>query len=159
MFEIFEINKENRNKVKELIIRNWGSPIIISRGQKHDVESLSGFIIYLNGDINGLITYCIKDRNCEIVSLNSFVENQGIGSMLIKKVIETAKENGCSRIWLVTTNDNIRALRFYQKRGFNMNALHLNAIEQARRIKPEIPLSGHDEIPMLHEIEFEKIIL
>jgi len=156
MFHFCEINNENRNKVKELIIQNWGSPIIISRGRKHEVEELSGFLLHHNGDVIGLITYCISDNSCEIVSLNSFVENQGVGSELIEKVIEIAKEYGCKRVWLITTNDNIRALRFYQKRGFDIKALHLNVIEEARRIKPDIPMYGNDDIPILHEIEFEK---
>ena len=69
-----------------------------------------------------------------------------------------AKKNGCRRVWLITTNDNTYAIRFYQKRGFDMAAIHRNAINESRKIKPQIPLTGFDKIPILHEIEFEMML-
>ncbi|WP_084364910.1 GNAT family N-acetyltransferase [Clostridium tepidiprofundi] len=85
-------------------------------------------------------------------------ENKGIGTKLIEEVIEVAKIQKCKRVWLITTNANVRAIRFYQKRGFNMKALYINAVNESRKIKPEIPILGYDNIPILHEIEFEKMI-
>lgn len=76
--------------------------------------------------------------------------------MLIDKVIEEAKEHKCKRVWLITTNDNTHAIRFYQRRGFNFRGLYINAIQESRKIKPQIPLLGMDDIPIMHEIEFEK---
>lgn len=88
----------------------------------------------------------------------SILENQGIGSVLIDKIIEKAKEHRCRKVWLITTNDNTHAIRFYQKRGFSFIGIHINAIQKSRKIKPQIPLYGFDNIPILHEIEFEKIL-
>lgn len=140
------------------ISQNWGSQIIVSRGQIHEPALLPGFMLVDGGAITALITYEIKDRECEIVSLDSRQENQGIGTALVKCVVEAARENGCRRIWLVTTNDNIRGIRFYQKRGFNLAALHTDAVNVARELKPEIPLLGWDGIPIHHELEFELYI-
>ncbi|HRJ15429.1 MAG TPA: GNAT family N-acetyltransferase, partial [Saprospiraceae bacterium] len=75
-------------------------------------------------------------------------------SRLVELALEYAKNCQCSRVWLVTTNDNIRAIRFYQKRGFDLVALHRNALEAARLLKPEIPMTGQDGIPIRHELEF-----
>ena len=72
-----------------------------------------------------------------------------------EETIVEAKSLGCSRITLITTNDNLPALRFYQKRGFDMVRLYRNAVEHSRKIKPEIPLTGMDGIPLKHEIELE----
>jgi ribosomal protein S18 acetylase RimI-like enzyme len=36
-------------------------------------------------------------------------------------------------------NENIKAIRFYQKRGFHISNIYINAMEGARKIKPEIP--------------------
>ena len=142
----------------KLTTENWGSSIIVSRGKVHSFEDLPGFIALENGRIIGLITYSISDDSLEIVSLDSFVKNRGVGTQLINHVIEKAKEFKCKRVLLITTNDNTRAIRYYQKRGFNLCNIYLNAVNEARKIKPQIPLYGYDNIPILHEIEFEMLL-
>ena len=82
-------------------------------------------------------------------------KKRGIGTLLIKAVAEAAKAQGCKRLWLITTNDDTNAIRFYQKKGFVLVALHVNAIEKSRELKPSIPLVGMDGIPILHELEYE----
>ena len=75
--------------------------------------------------------------------------------MLLNEAVKEAIVKGCSKIILITTNDNLSALRFYQKRGFDMVTLYRNAVEQSRKLKPQIPLLGADGIPIRHEIELE----
>lgn len=153
--EIKSITYEMSQAVKELVATNWGAPLIVSKGKVHYMDMLPGYVAVENDKIKGLITYSIDSDEWEIVSLDSFSENKGIGTKLINYVVKEAEENKCKRVWLITTNDNIKAIRFYQKRGFNMVALHVDAIKKSRAIKPEIPLIGFDDIPILHEIEFE----
>lgn len=155
MYSIQPVDEEKRKSVVDFITSNWGAPIIVTKGKVHYVDKLPGFVVIDNGTINGLITYQIDNMECEIVSLNSILENQGIGSLLLKYVIMQAKEKSCKRVWLITTNDNTKAIRFYQKRGFDMKALYYNEVLESRKIKSEIPLYGYDNIPILHEIEFE----
>lgn len=131
---------------------------MVVHGECIDLGTADGYYACENDEIIGLITYRITDGGLEILSLNSIIENKGIGSALMGKVISKAKSSGCSRIMLITTNDNTSALRFYQKRGFDMVRLYRNALDISRKIKPEIPLSGEDGIPIKHEIELELII-
>ena len=77
---------------------------------------------------------------------------------MLGHAVKHAKDIGIKRIILTTTNDNLSALRFYQKRGFDIFKINLNAVEQSRKIKPEIPLIGMDGIPIKHEIELELIV-
>jgi GNAT superfamily N-acetyltransferase len=93
---------------------------------------------------------------CEIVTLDNLGDRRGVGTALIEAVMETARAAGCRRLWLITTNDNLRALRFYQKRGFRLVRLSPDAVTAARRIKPEIPLVGEDGIPLRDELELER---
>ena len=102
-----------------------------------------------------MVTYRIEGDECEIVTLNSLQERRGIGTALINAVIDVAKANSCRRLWLITTNDNTRAIRFYQRFGFSLRAVHINAMDEARKLKPSIPLVGNDDIPIQHEFEFE----
>lgn len=83
------------------------------------------------------------------------VENRGIGSALVEVVKRAAVSSGCRRLWLITTNDNMKALKYYQKRGFLLVAVHRNALEQARKLKPQIAVIGIDGIPLRDEIELE----
>jgi ribosomal protein S18 acetylase RimI-like enzyme len=113
---------------------------------------LPGFVCKNNGKIIGLITYDIENNECEIVTLDSKINNIGLGTKLINKVIAKAKDQGCKRVWLITTNDNSNAIRFYQKRGFEWVGFYKDAMLESRKIKPEIPEYGNDKIPLKHEI-------
>jgi len=157
-FQIRPLNKEDKAWVARLIKEWWAGPKIITRGKVHYADKLPGFIAVQDGKTARLITYDIVGDQCEIVSMNSLVEGKGIGSTLIDAVKNVAQKARCKRLWLITTNDNTAALRFYQKRGFLLVAIHRNALEQSRRLKPEIPLIGNDGIPLRDEIELEMIL-
>ena len=136
-----------------------GSRFVISRGQKIYPDNLNGYYASdRNGKRTGLITFDIQNDQCEIVTLDAFVKCSGIGTELIKKVIEEIKPKGCRRLWLITTNDNLDAVRFYQRRGFVIHAVHKNAIEKSRLLKPSIPLLGYYGIPVRDEIEMEMLL-
>jgi GNAT superfamily N-acetyltransferase len=98
--------------------------------------------------------YSIDGGACEIVTIDSLIE-RGIGTALVEAVTDAARAAGCGRLWLVTTNDNLPALRFYQKRRFALVAVHREAVAEARKLKPEIPLVGLDGIPIRDELELE----
>jgi ribosomal protein S18 acetylase RimI-like enzyme len=151
--EYIEKTKDENNAVSE-IIKGWGSDILVSRGKAHKAENLDGILAYDSGKIVGLGLYYIKN-DCEIVLLETFIQNKGIGTQITQKIIEIAKNNKCKRVWLVTTNSNINAIKFYQKRGFNISNIYINAMEIARKIKPEIPKMADNGIAIRDEIEFE----
>lgn len=156
-FEIREIATEDRKKVLEIIEVEWGIPIIV-KGRTLNPENLPGFIIYDGENIVGLMTYNIENDECEIVTLNSFRRNMGIGTALIKKVKKMAKSEGYMRLWLITTNDNVDAIRFYQTRKFRMVAIYRGAVDRSREIKPVIPDTGCYGIPIHDEIEMEMLL-
>ncbi len=47
----------------------------------------------------------------------------GIGSKLLERALEFAKEKGCQRITLLSDHDNDGAHRFYQKHGFSLSTM------------------------------------
>ena len=156
--EIRQIDQGNRKQVDAFIIRQWYTMQMVVRGESIDLGLADGFYVCDSDEIIGLITYRLLEKEMEILSLDSLHEHRGIGTALLDQVIGTAKEIGAERIKLITTNDNLPALRFYQKRGFDMVRIYRNALEQARKIKPEIPLIGMDGIPLKHEIELEMLL-
>lgn len=146
-----------QDKIVEFFRQHWGSPQMVISSGVYDCSKLDVFtVLNEHGQIIGMITYVIRDGECEIISLDSLEEGKGIGTALVKEVEHLAAKQGCKCIKLVTTNDNLKALRFYQKRGFVLSNLYPNAVEKARQIKPEIPLIGHEGIPIRDEIELIK---
>ena len=130
---------------------------VVSRGVLHEPGTLPGFVGWYSGQRDGLLTYHIANGELEVVTLHTSMQGVGVGSALLQAAQRVAVENGCRRIWLITTNDNTHAIRFYQKRGMVIKAIHINALAHSRTIKPEIPLIGNDGIPIRDEIEFEII--
>ncbi|KWW12560.1 hypothetical protein AS888_09360 [Peribacillus simplex] len=143
--------------VKRFFIHHWEtSQVVFSRGLFHYAE-LEGFgVMDEDGEISGLGTYKVSDQVCQIISLNSVHENQGVGSSLLYVMENIAKEKNCHTIKAITTNDNLQALKFFQKRGYAISEIVKNAVEHSREIKPEIPFYSRDGIPIRDEIILEK---
>ena len=141
-----------------MLEEQWGSVTQVRRGRAYRADELPGFAAIQDDKPAGLITYNINGEQCEITSLNSLVEGVGIGTGLIDAVKNAANSSKCKRLWLITTNDNTPALRLYQKRGFLLVAVYPNALEESRKLKPEIPLTGIDGIPIRDEIELELLL-
>ncbi len=154
-YQIRSLRKKDRNWVAALVRQHWGSIRIVTRGTTHLADELPGFAAMQEGKPVGLLTYRIDGDECEIVSLNSLVERIGIGSALLAALKKKAASAKCKRLWLITTNDNMPALRFYQKRGFLLVAVHRDALAASRILKPEIPRIGMDGIPLRDESELE----
>lgn len=143
--------------VLQFFKEHWGSTEMVISSGIYDCSKLEGFVyVDEQNTILGLVTYSMREEECEIISLDSIEEGRGIGSLLVQAVEEIAFEKGCTIITLLTTNDNLYALKFYQKRGYHLVEIIQNAVEQARAYKPEIPLIGNDGIPIRDEIRLAK---
>lgn len=156
-FRIRPIDSNEADWVARFITERWGAEFIAAHGQVYHCRNLPGFVAVQRDKKVGLATYTIAGADCEIVSLDSLRPRVGIGTGLMNAVKAVAAESGCKRLWLVTTNDNMNALRFYQKRGFVLVKVHRNALEFARKLKP-VPLIGADGIPLRDEIELEMVL-
>ena len=147
---------KDRDWITEVLIDNWASSIIVTKGTSYQADLLPALIADLDGNPSGVLIYSIKNNELEIVSLNAIEKGKGIGSALLDEIEKIAKEQRCRRIWLITTNDNIDALRFYQRRGYEIAFVHRHAIQESRKIKPQLPFVGKYGIPIRDEIEMEK---
>lgn len=151
------LTQEDLPRLRQFWIEHWGGENMITRGNVYRPEQLEGFIVEDRdrGAWIGLLTFFIKAGECEVTSLDSLRVGQGIGSRLIDEAVKEARARKCKRLFLITTNDNLNALGFYQKRGFELVAVYRGAVNESRKIKPGIPLVGMDGIPLRDEIELE----
>ncbi len=159
-FGIRETQDEDRDWIKRWLKFQWGAEIVIGHEQIYYPADLPGFIAFEHESKEsiGLITYQLTEDACEIVTLDSLREGIGVGNALIEAVKERARAFGRPRLWLVTTNDNLSALRFYQKRGFRIVKVNIGAVDRARQQKPEIPEIGDQGIHIRDEIEMEFLL-
>ena len=157
LFTVRNVQKEDRDWIRRWLVFQWGAEIVISHDTVFYPADLPGFIAVTHGSNEplGLITYNFDGDDCEIVTLDSLREGIGVGTELIEAVKQHAHNVGCKRLFLVTTNDNIYSLQFYQKRGFKMTKINIGATDRARERKPEIPKIGYFGIPIHDEIELE----
>ena len=147
--------------VREELTHHWGRPQIWSIGRMFHADRLPGFIAEdpATDERLGLITYSltehVKPHECEVVTLSSRAEGRGVGAALLDAAVQAARAAGRTRVFLTTTNDNLRALGFYQRRGWRLAALHAGIIDEARKLYPGIPTMGLNRIPLRDELELE----
>ena len=137
----------------------WGMRRLVSRERlTEDASVLPGFLAERDGERVGLVLVRVEDGELEVVAIESLDRRQGVGTALLRAAEAEAERQECRRAWLITTNDNLDAIRFYQRRGWDWVAFHADAVTRGRRLKPEIPETGEFGIPIRHELEFERRI-
>ena len=147
--------RDDRAAIDALILREWGSNVMVANGESFVPADHPGFLAVRGAAIVGVITYRLLPDACEVLVLNSLEPGLGIGRALLDAVAVAAREAGKARLTLVTANDNLPALRLYQRYGMRMAVLRPGAVERSRAIKPGIPATGIDGIPIRDELELE----
>ena len=150
------VDEIDRTWLQDLWRSEWGGDTMVSKGNVYVIDDLSALIAKIGNFRVGALTYRVGETDCELLSINSTTDGQGVGTQLLQAFEEKILANGIHRIWLVTSNDNLNAMRFYQRRGYRIIAVHPNAVDHARRLKPTIPAIGFYDIPIHDEIELEK---
>jgi len=110
------------------------------------------------GDRAGVLSYQIANGQLEIVSIDVKTHRQGTGTALLEAAISVGRSEGCRRAWLVTTNDNLDALRFDQRRSWRLVQVNRDAVDFARVLKPLIPKVGGYGMEIHDEIELEYVL-
>jgi ribosomal protein S18 acetylase RimI-like enzyme len=141
--------------VRAELMRHWLTPAIASRDVVFQADALPGLIAEAQHRPVGLLTYHAAPEEWEVVTLSVTEEGRGIGGALLAHAADLARAAGAGRIFLTTSNDNLNALGFYQKRGWRLVAIHRGAMDRARLAKPALPAVGMNGIPMHDEIELE----
>ena len=158
MITIRPIQPTDKAWLTQTFRRLWGATQMVSRGRLCDLTELPGFLACDDAQIVGIVTYRPEETECEISSLNALHPRQGIGRQLLGHMVALGREKGWRRLWLITTNDNLPAQRFYESVGWRLAQIHHGAIQQSRLLKPEIPLLGLNGVPLEDEYEYELLL-
>ncbi|MFF0154175.1 GNAT family N-acetyltransferase [Micromonospora sp. NPDC005203] len=155
-FEVRTARSAERAAIDALHEREWGGPYVVAHDTRHDVRTLPTLVAVDPAAVLGALTYRVDEDALEVVTLVAAVPGRGVGTALLSAATSIAAETGLARVWLITSNDNLRALRFYQRRGMRLVHVDPGAVDRARQLKPEIPLVGEDGIPLHDELVLER---
>ena len=149
---------DDRSWKEDALRRAWGDTLMARKDELIDTLDLDGFVAADGDERIGLLTYAPRGDEVEVASLQVDREGLGAGRALMDAVRARAEELGARRLWLITLNDNTRAIGFYQRWGMDLAALHRDGVTRARELKPSIPLTGARGVPLRHELEFELVL-
>jgi GNAT superfamily N-acetyltransferase len=139
---------------EDLVGAELGGRWQVRRGERVDALGFPGWVAERDGRPVGLLTAAGREGGWEVVLLVAAERRAGVGSALVAAVLDQARAAEAAQVWLVTTNDNLGALAFYQRLGFRLSALRPGAVDAARAtLKPEIPALGEDDLPIRDELE------
>ncbi|WP_084405862.1 GNAT family N-acetyltransferase [Alteribacter aurantiacus] len=160
-FHMERITEEHRKEIEDFFKAYWGDDRMVYSHGEYICSELEGFIAHDRESIVGAVTYYDHNRTGtrEIISLDSLIERKGVGGQLMELVENDALSNDFQELCLVTTNDNVHALSFYQKRGYRLVEIKHNAVDQCRKKKPAIPLTGTNGIEIRDEWLMKKTIV
>jgi len=149
---------DDADRITPALVNSWGSTLVIAHGAEYDLTVLPTLVAEHAGELVGVLTYDVAGDALEVVTIDAIDRRRGVGSALIAAAIDEARRRECRRVWLVTTNDNLDALRFYQRRGLRIVGVTPDSIEHARRLKPAIPDIGEYGIPIRDELTLELVL-
>lgn len=134
----------------------WGT-VIARLGELVDLAEVPALVARIDGAPAGLLTWRLDPSTgeVEVLGVEAWIRDRGVGAALLRAVRSEALRLDAGRLWLITNNDNLDALRFYQRRGWQLAAIHLGGTDRSRSVKPSIPLVGDHGIPVHHEVELE----
>ncbi|WP_428646048.1 GNAT family N-acetyltransferase [Roseibium sp.] len=155
---IHRITEDDKEAVFQLLTERWASPEMLLDGEIIDATSLPGYTAYDGSDLVGLVTLIKRDNEWEILTLDSLSRWGGTGTLLLDAVIEEARASGINRIVVRTSNDNLDAFRFYQRRRFRLERVVQGVIDAEREKRPEIPLRGDYGIEIHDEVLFARTL-
>jgi GNAT superfamily N-acetyltransferase len=134
----------------------WGGPLVVAHDTVFDLTTLTTLVAEgPDGRLTGVLAYQLDRDSIEVVSIQAVERHGGVGTALLDAAVDVARAAGCWRLWLVTTNDNLDALRFYQRRGLRITRVDSGAVDRARQWKPTIPAVGGYGIPLHDELTLE----
>jgi ribosomal protein S18 acetylase RimI-like enzyme len=156
VIEIRRASEVDPDALLAFVVRCWNAETVVAHEEEMYPTQHSGFVALRDGEITGHVTYRGDGQRCEITTIYAFPRQGGVGSMLMETVLEAAREEGFRVVWLTTTNDNLDAIRFYQRRGFRIVGVRPGAVDRAREtMKPEIPEVGMYGIRMRDELDLD----
>jgi GNAT superfamily N-acetyltransferase len=149
-----EATDDDRVTARELFQRDFGSTRIVAFGDVMDIDTMPALVAVVHADPSGALAYRLFGDALHVVALatDPMWQRSGVGAHLIAEAELLARRLKLTRLVVSTTNDNLPALYFYQRRGYRLTELVPDSvISHTLQQHP-----GFAGIPVRDEIRLEK---
>lgn len=148
----------DRHALEEMLRLRWSDGTLFVRGRLLSPQDVEAFGAYLDDRLHGVVTWRVEDGTLYMLTLNNITDRRGVAVALLDTMVQMGRKKGFPFMRALLTNDNVAGLRFYQRRGFRIVAVHPGVIDMMRHLKPSIPAMGAHNIPLRDEIELEIVL-
>lgn len=118
------------------LLHAWGGTSVARKGELVEALDLDGFVAIDGPERIGLLSYALRCRELEVVTIHVDREHSGAGRTLMDAAKDQAEKLRARRMWLTTTNNNFRAFRFYQRWGMDLVAFYRDGVRRSRLASP-----------------------
>lgn len=148
--------EEERSCIREFVERFWQEQTQLTFDEKFVVTKLPAYIAKVKSQTVGFVAFAEKEDSTIIVALGVLpqYQNAGIGKGLIEAVEDEAKRLHKKKLLVSTSNDDLPALAFYQRLGFQIYDVKPNVIAE----KHGAILKGIGGIPIRDELRLQKAL-
>ncbi|WP_353186792.1 GNAT family N-acetyltransferase [Bosea sp. (in: a-proteobacteria)] len=146
----------DKSELLKIMLTAWGSHSMMIGLHVYDVAEIDALGLYEpDGRTAALASWTRRDDTAYLCALHSLRPGEGVAIRMLDAVIAAARAAGATRLKAMLTNDNMPGLVFYQRRGFRLSGLYLEAIDAYRSVVPTIIETGYKDIPIHDAIELE----
>jgi len=119
---IREGEERDRPGVIALFERDFGYTNIVAFGEEVVLDDAPALVAWMKGELAGALAYRLLPDALLILALatDPMWQRSGVGGHLVAEAEGLARTKSLGRVLVSTTNDNLPALYFYQRRDFHI---------------------------------------
>ncbi|RPJ75989.1 MAG: GNAT family N-acetyltransferase, partial [Acidobacteria bacterium] len=116
---------EDREDTLALFRRDFGRAAIVAFGEVMTLEKHPAIVAEVRSEVAGALAYRLLPEALHVVALatDPMWQRSGVASHLVAEAEVLARHHGLRRLVFATTNDNLPAPYFYQRRGWTITAV------------------------------------
>lgn len=146
----------DKTELCRIMLASWGSHSMMIDLHVYDVAEIDALGLFEpSGKTAALASWTVRGDSAYLCALHSLKPGEGVAIQMLDAVIFAARKAGAKRLKAMLTNDNMPGMTFYQRRGFRLSGLYLEAIDHYRSVEPDIIKTGYKDIPIHDAIELE----
>jgi len=151
-----EATDADRVAARELFARDFGRTKIVAYGAVMDIDQMPALVAVRYADPSGALAYRLHGDALHIVALatDPMWQRSGVGGHLVAEAELIARRLNLRRLVVSTTNDNLPALYFYQRRGYRMT----DFVPSSIIMHTGQEVAGFAGIPVRDEVRLEKLL-